>query len=398
MKRQGRWGLAALALLLALPGCGSPQAEPSEPGETSGVQQEQETAPGSVPEAPEDPTHFYEEVQENLLIDAEVTGPPEGVVPKVYEGIMKSFTKEEIDAFLAWNGDAVAEITWDGEQDQSYVYSGTCRSGSIFGMDIGLNNDFPLGFSYVNWDKNERFSSYPIYSTETMYEQGPSNYIAELFTEPEDMSFATAEEAEAEVREALETLHLGELKLNRTLYVSHTRMEQAGEVLQGEEWTRMGKGGSEVTYPQWDDWDETDDCYLFEFFSSADGIPMTHREWDGTTVSYCPNSIVVWYTGDGIVCLSVLYPWTFGKIVEEPERIVSAGDALLVAREKYANIISTQSRVIEKVELTYVYEQDGDGWVLRPVWEVVIRQKASEMIPFDTFSYVRVDAVTGEEM
>ena len=100
MKRQGRWGLAALALLLALPGCGSPQAEPSEPGETSGVQQEQETAPGSVPEAP---THFYEEVQENLLIDAEVTGPPEGVVPKVYEGIMKSFTKEEIDAFLAWN-------------------------------------------------------------------------------------------------------------------------------------------------------------------------------------------------------------------------------------------------------------------------------------------------------
>ena len=27
----------------------------------------------------------------------------------------------------------------------------------------------------------------------------------------------------------------------------------------------MGKGESEVTYPQWDDWDETDDCYLFEF-------------------------------------------------------------------------------------------------------------------------------------
>ncbi len=76
-----------------------------------------------------------------------------------------------------------------------------------------------------------------------MYEQGPSNYIAELFTEPEDMSFATAEEAEAEVREALETLHLGELKLNRTWYVSHTRMEQAGEVLQGEEWTRMGERG-----------------------------------------------------------------------------------------------------------------------------------------------------------
>mgnify|MGYP000125700217 CR=1 FL=1 len=40
---------------------------------------------------------------------------------------------------------------------------------------------------------------------------------------------------------------------------------------------------------------------------------------DGTTVSYCPNSIVVWYTGDGIVELDVLYPWIFGDVVEEPE-------------------------------------------------------------------------------
>ena len=57
------------------------------------------------------------------------------------------------------------------------------------------------------------------------------------------MSFATAEEAEAEVREALETLHLGELKLNRTLYVSHTADGAGGGSFAGRGMdAAMGKG------------------------------------------------------------------------------------------------------------------------------------------------------------
>ena len=391
MKQTKTLGALALALLLALPGCQHTPADSTAPQQTTAP------ASGLAETVPTDPNHVYEQVQENLLIDAEIIAPPEGSTPKVYVGEMKTFTKEEIDAFLAWNGDGIAEVTRDDTQDQSHVYAGNCQSGSTFALEYSLNNLYPPIFSYVNYNLNERYMDYPIYSTQTSYETNTRHYITDLFVDPEDLSFATAEEAEAQVREGLATLNLGELKLNRTLYINHDRMAQAGEMLQGDEWASEVKGNT-VTYPQWDDWDEGDDCYMFEFFSAADGIPMTYRFWDSGTVSYCPNSIVVWYTGDGIIDLQVTYPWRFDQVAEAPESIISAREALAVAKAKYTNIISSQNRIIESVNLAYVYRQDGDGWLLRPVWEVKIRLKATDTVPFDTFQYVGVDAITGEEL
>ena len=391
MKQTKTLGALALALLLALPGCQRTPADSTAPQQTTAP------ASGLAETVPTDPNHVYEQVQENLLIDAEIIAPPDGVTPKVYVGEMKTFTKEEIDAFLAWNGDGIAEVTRDDTQDQSHVYAGNCQSGSTFALEYSLNNLYPPIFSYVNYNLNERYMDYPIYSTQMSYETNTRHYITDLFVDPEDLSFATAEEAEAQVREGLATLNLGELKLNRTLYISHDRMAQAGEILQGDEWSYEFKGTT-VTYPQWDDWDEGDDCYMFEFFSAADGVPMTYRFWDSGTVSYSPNSIVVWYTKDGIIELNILHPWIFGQVAESPESIISAGEALAVAKAKYANIISSQNRIIESVNLAYVYRQDGDGWLLRPVWEVKIRLKATDTVPFDTFQYVGVDAITGEEL
>ncbi len=129
---------------------------------------------------------------------------------------MKVFTKEEIDDFLAWNGDAVSEVTQDGLQGNEMVYAGTCRSGSTFGQGSSEEGLYPSIFSYVNQERYERYNAYPIYSTQLMYEENEEHLITYLFTEPKDLSFATAQEAETEVREALATLHLGELYLNRT--------------------------------------------------------------------------------------------------------------------------------------------------------------------------------------
>ena len=391
MKQTKTLSALALALLLALPGCQHTPADSTAPQQTT------VPASGLAETVPTDPNHVYEQVQENLLIDAEIIAPPEGSTPKVYVGEMKTFTKEEIDAFLAWNGDGIAEVTRDDTQDQSHVYAGNCQSGSMFTLEYSTNSLYPSILSYTNYNLYERYSLYPIYSVPIDYEQNYFFYITDIFVEPVELSFATAEEAEAQVREGLATLNLGELKLNRTLYISHDRMAQAGEMLQGDEWASEVKGNT-VTYPQWDDWDEGDDCYMFEFFSAADGVPMTYRFWDSGTVSYCPNSIVVWYTGDGIIDLQVTYPWRFDQVAEAPESIISAGEALAVAKAKYANIISSQNRIIESVNLAYVYRQDGDGWLLRPVWEVKIRLKATDTVPFDTFQYVGVDAITGEEL
>lgn len=310
---------------------------------------------------------------------------------------MKVFTKEEIDDFLAWNGDAVSEVTQDGLQGNEMVYAGTCRSGSTFGQGSSEEGLYPSIFSYVNQERYERYNAYPIYSTQLMYEENEEHLITYLFTEPKDLSFATAQEAETEVREALATLHLGELYLNRTLYVSHERMAQAGEELQSEKWTHEVKGRT-AQYPQRDDWAEEDDCYMFEFFCAADGIPLACRGEKSNTVSYCPNSIVVWYTKDGIIDLEVIYPVTFVQVVEEPEQFISAGEALEVAKNKFVNILATQKRTIERVELVYVYWQDGTRWLLRPMWEVTVRQAATETVSFDTLRFVRVDAMTGDEM
>ena len=50
------------------------------------------------------------------------------------------------------------------------------------------------------------------------------------------------------------------------------------------------------------------------------------------------------------------------------------------------------------LELVYVYWQDGTRWLLRPMWEVTVRQAATEAVSFDTLRFVRVDAMTGDEM
>lgn len=388
MKQTKTLGALALALLLALPGCQHTPADSTAPQQTAGPA---ETAPA-------DPNHVYEQVQENLLIDAEIIAPPEGVTPKVYAGELKIFTKAEIEAFLAWNGDGIAEVTRDDTLDQSHMYAGNCQSGATFAAEDSIRGLFPSNFWYENPDLYSRYEAYPIYSTALYAEEQSSHYITDLFVEPVAMPFATAEEAEAQVREGLATLNLGELKLNRTLYISHDRMAQAGEILQGEEWAGEAKGGAAVTYPQWDDWDAGDDCYMFEFFSAAEGVPMSYRFWSSATTSYVCNGITVWYTKDGVISLQIFGPWRFDRVVEAPEKPVSAAEALAVAKAKYTNIISSQDRVIESVNLAYVYRQDGDGWLLLPVWEVKIRLKASDTVPFDTFLYVGVNAVTGEEL
>lgn len=89
---------------------------------------------------------------------------------------------------------------------------------------------------------------------------------------------------------------------------------------------------------------------------------------------------------------------TFVQVVEEPEQFISAGEALEVAKNKFVNILATQKRTIERVELVYVYWQDGSRWLLRPMWEVTVRQASTETVSFDTLRFVRVDAMTGDEM
>ena len=89
---------------MALPGCQTPDPGTSGSGTSDPSAQQVEAAAT-------DPTHIYEEVGESFLIDAGISRPPEGVVPKgLSGGHYKSFSKEEVDAFLEQVGDSVSEI------------------------------------------------------------------------------------------------------------------------------------------------------------------------------------------------------------------------------------------------------------------------------------------------
>ena len=381
----------SLAVLMALPGCQTPDPGTSGSGTSDPSAQQVEAAAT-------DPTHIYEEVGENFLIDAEISGPPEGVVPKVYRGHYKSFSKEEIDAFLEQVGDSVSEIRGDGIEGKDYCYFGACTSGGSFSTRANADGTTTTSdFSY-NRRKN-KIDEYQIYINQDDYDDSKEIRLAYLFEEPTDMACGTAAEAEEAIRMALSALGLSDIVLNRTLYISHDRMAQADELMQTEEWSGSVKGG-EISQFQGNDWSEADDCYMFEFFCGVDGIPLSYQSWKQETTTYCGNYITAWYDADGLLSVGVYYPWVADEVAEEPDQVISAEEALQVVQNKIGNVITGQNQELQSLTLRYLYRQDGDAWLLIPVWEAVIHQASKDpnsWVP-ESCTYVTVDAITGKEI
>ncbi len=380
-----------LALVLALPGCQKPDG-----GE--GIQKETETSAPSQEVISTDPTHIFEEVKEDFLIDAEISGPPAGVVPKVYRGHYKGFSKEEIDAFLKQVGDGIAEVDSDGIEGKDYYYSGVCTDGGYFFSQMNADGSTTTSeFSYSK-NKNE-ITGYPIYINQNDYDINKESRLSFLFEDPVDLACGTAEEAEANVRAALSALGISDVVLNRTLYISHDRMEQADELMQTEEWNSVGKKGMDAQF-QPKNWTEADDCYMFEFFCAVDGIPLSYQFWKRETTTYCGNNILAWYDASGVFSLQVDYPWVADEMVQEPEAVISAEEALKVVQNKIGNVITNQNHELQSLTLRYLYRQDGDSWLLIPVWEAVIHQtpKDPDSWMVEGCTYVTVDAITGKEI
>ena len=91
VRKQAAALLLCLILAASLVACQRPGATEGtrrEGSEQTGTEQREQTETASVPQT--DPTHFYEEVQEDLLIDAEVKGTASGAKPKVYLRLRKT--------------------------------------------------------------------------------------------------------------------------------------------------------------------------------------------------------------------------------------------------------------------------------------------------------------------
>lgn len=340
-----------------------------------------------------DPTRFYEEVRDDFLIDAEVAGFPAGSVPKVYQGIIRSFPEEQINAFLAANQDAA--VGWNSREDvlTRYNEASTARGGSFYATEgIGAGKMFPEIFAY-SLPQSDWWSRYYIYAGQNHYDTSSRFVFAHMFTEPRDFGFATAREAEERVRDAVSKLGFNDLRLNRTLYIDHEILSQITPILKQPEWQPL-KGGANITK---EDWTEADDGYIFEFFPAIDGVPMVYPTLFFDTYTYCGASILAWYQENGIVYLLINSCPMPEAVAEEPERILPAAQALSTARQKLGSILTHKNTVISKVSAEYFYVHDGSQFLLRPVWVVYAKYTDTQLPEYPARTYIIIDAITGQE-
>lgn len=365
------FGLLILCLTVMLGGCGM---DPIDPVAT-------------------DPTHIYEEVREDFLIDAEVISFPGNGSVTVYEATPRLLTRDQVIDFLAANGDCATEwLEHDPEYADGYICN-TALGGKFWGgtSPTGL---FPGDLSY-NTSQDDRWGNCSIYSSQAHYDDNAEYVFADLFMEPKDFAFASANEADAKVRDMLAILGLNDLILNRTLYIDHeTLANEVTPVLRTEEWQSAQKTGYHPTY---DDWSETDDGYIFEYYLCVDNVPLFSRYVDMSTLAYQGDTIRVWYQASGIVKLEALASlWNIGEQVTATAEHISAEEALSIARIRLENTKTYANTTVYKLSSEYFYIMDKDCFLMRPVW--VVYAKATSTYGFDSTEYIVIDAITGDEI
>ena len=131
------------------------------------------------------------------------------------------------------------------------------------------------------------------------------------------------------------------------------------------------------------------------------GYVFTRNRMPGRKFFLALYTIPMFFNGGLIpTYLVVQGPLNFDQVAEEPASITSAAEALAVAKEVTQNVVSSYERVIDRVSLRYYVEQDRDRLLLKPCWEVAIRQKDVVLYSGevrDEYVYVVVDALTGKE-
>lgn len=315
----------------------------------------------------------------------------------IYEAEPQHFSDEDINRFLSCCADSITSSQKD--TGDTYIrYSGTTKSGKQFLFLEGTGYHPHRVFQYIDQERYNTYSAYPIYSGEYLYETNAQYSVGWMFTEPKDFSFATERDAEESVRAALAALGVSDITLLRTLYIDHETMEAAGKRLATDPvYAPIGEPQENNGYPIRDDWSEADDAYMFSFGIAVESTTLSTRFEIRDTASYIGSQIIVWYSGNGIDFLSVDMPWKVGATIQEPEKTISSEDALNVAKNQVEGILTYQNVSYFYPFLEYQYKQEKDKWVLYPVWTVMFSHQMIESTE-TYYSFISVDALTGEEL
>ena len=333
---------------------------------------------------------------------------PEGTA-LVYETERDPFTEKEIQAFLKTQGIQLVE---EGEKsdprDNTYrVVHGICTDGADYTVaqyrgETGL----PIHFGFGRPD-GELYGKYPIYRSEWDAQTAPELRVHEMFETPKALSFCSAEDAERNVREALEALGLKDLQLVRTLYLDKDSLRKANELVCKD--PRFAPISDEpVPFNGYDlrEWDQREEAYMFGFGMETDGIPQTVHIRDvqegDRDMGYSGTEVVVWYNRHGIINVSADSPFLAKKAVGQPQKLCDQKIAVKAAQDEVDGILKVNKTVtpkLEKPQLEYGCVKENGSFFLKPMWRVSYSLTSKlETGDHVTHHQVFVDAVTGENI
>ena len=394
MQLKTRVGSAALALasLLTLGACKTEPA--SHVGTTSASQESAPDLSGDV----NNPGHYCEKINDQISIDAQVMGPSEGVVPKVYVANLPELDIPVLQTLLQKFGDDVGEIRVDESDKNSHTVIMSTKSGGYADFMVGsVNSDFPGWNMTYNTSQNVWYSNVYIDYGPAARNEHPGVDNTDLYREPKEFSFGTPEEAEKEIREALKAIGIENLQRTELFYLDHKIMAEAEK--SEAVYDKMTKGGSEEAEYK-EAWTEADDAYAMRFTVLQDGITTLPYSFTRTVISNAETTIDVIWNKDGIVHLYIMMPWLFEEEVETPTNLVTANEVLHIVQEKLGKSKPPYERVVDDISMRYYYVQDKDRWLLRPCWMVMILNKDKAYggeRPYFDHSTILIDAITGKE-
>ncbi len=381
----------------------------------TGCQQEVEQQP-YITVLTTDPEHIYEEVSEHFWVDAEIDGRKEGNSPKLYLASQPALSKAEIDSFLGLKGETIHEVNLDEDIDFMHVYDVICTNDSCVVANRSVNNNFVQAFFSYTYGSRVSYLYTTVQNSVNsigglLVEQYAQRDNSAMYAEPKEFSFASANDAEQSIREALEALGLQNdtIALVRTLYLDHKIMDEAAKSEDAvkstsravQSFLRDGDfARSELYRLETKTWSEDDDAYYLEFTCAFDGIPM-HTEELQTLTAYFPSTTInARYNKDGIVNLFFSNPWNAEKVLEEDLDILSAREALDAFLLTRSEVIYSYDTTVRYINLRYCAVQDGNQWLLKPVWEFIMlsHELYADGKLYEVCQNIMIDAVTGDEI
>ena len=318
----------------------------------------------------------------------------------IYSGEAIVYTQEDMERFLTAIGDGVAEHEHGRNEASDIVFDkGTCVSRAEYRVTLPPPPFPGSSLYYCKNDATQYYRSCSVYAAEWNFGKNIYRPADAMFREPKDFAFATAQEAEQSVRDALAVLGLEDLVCLRVRYVDHEGMRELGQLLSTDEMFAPMKGGPAENngYPVKEDWSEADDCYVFIFGTGVDGTAMSYYSEDRTPYNYISSQIIVCYGAEGILSVDIDKPWKAGECLEGPKPLILPEDILEQATDFYANVLSYEAVCIEEIRLEYQYRQVRDAYELFPVWRVTVSSKGAYS-DLRYYEYMQFDALTGEEL